>query len=112
MVMCVKIYTISNPITGEIRYVGKTIQSLNERLRKHMTDKRNSYKVNWLKQLKLNGIVPEIMLIDECDESLIAGARTPANIGARRQRIYLLLVLFELANRVVLQTACPSLVGK
>jgi Uri superfamily endonuclease len=35
----VKTYTLSHPITNEVRYVGKTVESLNERLRKHLQRK-------------------------------------------------------------------------
>lgn len=63
----VKIYTLSNPINNEIRYVGKTIESLNERLRKHLIDKRRNHKSNWVKSLINVGLKPKIELIEECD---------------------------------------------
>lgn len=39
-----KIYTLSDPITNEIRYVGQTIKSLNQRLNQHLICKKNSYR--------------------------------------------------------------------
>lgn len=53
----VNIYTLEHPITGEIKYVGKTIKSLQIRLSEHITDskKYNFKNPNWIKSiLKLN----------------------------------------------------------
>lgn len=63
----VKIYYLSHPITNEIRYVGKTVETLNERLRKHLQKKEISYRYNWIISLKKKGLVPKINLIEECD---------------------------------------------
>lgn len=60
-----KLYTLSNPITNEIRYVGKTIQTLENRLKKHLRAKDKSHRVNWIKSLKNKGLEPRIELICE-----------------------------------------------
>ena len=62
----VKIYTLSDPISGEIRYVGKTIEDLNVRLSRHVRRRDNTYKSNWIFSLKKIGLIPKIELLDEC----------------------------------------------
>jgi group I intron endonuclease len=69
----VKIYTLSDPITLEIRYIGKTVQSLERRLDGHiMSSIRNrekSHKCNWIKHLYKKDLSPIIELLDEIDEN-------------------------------------------
>ena len=62
----VKIYTLSHPLTNEVRYVGKTVESLEERLRKHLSRYDNTYKSKWIFFLKRKGLTPNIELLDEC----------------------------------------------
>lgn len=70
----VKIYTLSHPRTKEIKYIGKTIKSLNNRLGGH---KRyalsklagSDYKSDWVKSLLKQGLEPEIEILDEVLES-------------------------------------------
>lgn len=64
----IKIYTLSNPVTNEIKYVGQTKKSLAERLRNHLKSKEKVYRVYWINSLKMNGVVPKIELIEEVDE--------------------------------------------
>lgn len=70
----VKIYTLTDPITLEIRYIGKTVQSLERRLDGHiMSSIRNrekSHKCNWIKQLYKKDLSPVIELLDEIDETI------------------------------------------
>jgi group I intron endonuclease len=63
----IKIYTLSHPITNEIRYVGKTSSPLEERLRKHLLKHDNTYRDNWITSLVKNNLRPKIELLDECD---------------------------------------------
>lgn len=44
----VKIYTLEDPITGKIRYIGKTKQTLNKRLDNHIYGKSTSHKKSWI----------------------------------------------------------------
>ena len=60
----ISIYTLSNPYTKEVRYVGMTSKTLNERLIKHVSDKKGTRKCMWIKSLKNKGLVPEIDLIE------------------------------------------------
>jgi len=60
------IYTLSDPETNEVRYVGKT-QNIKERYNKHLRmskSKKNSntYLYSWIKSLKSN---PKIEVLDE-----------------------------------------------
>lgn len=66
--MKTKIYTLSHPITKEIRYVGKTKFSLNDRLCKHMLTKEKNHRANWIRKIKKAGLKPIIELIEEVDD--------------------------------------------
>lgn len=62
----VYIYALADPITHEIKYIGKTV-NLKARLYMHYRETSKTYKNNWLKSL--NGSKPEVFTLDECDES-------------------------------------------
>lgn len=64
----VYIYTLSDPITNDICYVGKTY-NLNKRLIKHKYEKTSTLKNNWIKKLKKQNLNPIINVIDEVQES-------------------------------------------
>lgn len=56
-----KIYSLSDPRTGEVRYVGKTIQPLRERLQAHLGYARSGGKrpvCKWLRGLLAVGLEP------------------------------------------------------
>lgn len=66
----VLLYTLSDPITNEIRYVGKTTQSLNTRYSDHINtnglrSKQNYKSRNWIKSLALKELLPKIEILDE-----------------------------------------------
>ncbi len=61
-----KIYSLIDPITNEIRYVGKTVSPLYKRLSSHYRDKKKSYKTNWINTLRNKGLKPLIKLIEIC----------------------------------------------
>jgi hypothetical protein len=66
----VKIYALVNPITKQIRYIGKTKNTLKVRLSQHLRDSNlKTHKNKWIKSLAKNDLKPEIMLIEEVDES-------------------------------------------
>lgn len=67
------IYTLSHPITNEIRYIGKTKQSLYNRYADHISIKNNRNKLNyhsknWIKSLLKDNLKPKIELLDIVDE--------------------------------------------
>ena len=69
------IYTLSDPDTKEIRYVGKTVKSLEERLNNHVQETRmngygkRTYKNNWIKGLLLIGKLPVVEALDIVDDT-------------------------------------------
>jgi hypothetical protein len=67
----VYIYSLNDPITNEIRYIGKTIQPLKNRLKCHLHPNKNdkTHRANWILNLKNNGLKPTINLIEECSDS-------------------------------------------
>lgn len=66
----IKIYTLSDPITNEVRYIGQTKHSLEERLRGHLKSKGKTYRVYWINSIKNKGLVPKIELLEEVDKSV------------------------------------------
>lgn len=61
------IYSLSDPKTGEIRYIGKTYNHLRKRLYAHINECKSgnkSHKINWIKSILSNGDVPIISTID------------------------------------------------
>lgn len=65
------IYALIDPISDEIRYIGKT-KNIEKRYKQHLYPKKrdNSKRAIWLKELKINGLKPKIKVIDIADESL------------------------------------------
>lgn len=63
------IYSLKNPITNEIRYIGKT-GDLRRRLQNHISHSktRNSRISNWLKSLIKENLLPIIEIIEECNK--------------------------------------------
>jgi hypothetical protein len=64
------IYTLSDPITNEIRYVGKT-KNPSDRLKGHIKEsyKKNTYKNNWVNGLITKNNTPIMEIIDEVEEN-------------------------------------------
>lgn len=64
----VVIYGLSDPLTGELRYVGKTVKSLRHRLKSHLVAVRRGeskhHAGNWLRKLIDDGVQPEIFEIE------------------------------------------------
>jgi hypothetical protein len=67
--MTTYIYTLSDPRTGEVRYVGKTV---NPKQRRHnhsnVARDKGTYKRNWINQLKQNKLRPVFEIVDEVQE--------------------------------------------
>jgi group I intron endonuclease len=62
-----KIYKLIDPNTNEIRYIGRTVQKLENRLKKHLNANDKSYRVNWIKSLLNKDLFPIIELICETE---------------------------------------------
>lgn len=62
------IYTLTDPISKEVKYIGKT-KNIERRFYKHITEKRNNtYKEQWIGGLKNKGYLPIIEVLDVVDE--------------------------------------------
>lgn len=59
------IYTLTDPITNEVRYVGKA-NKVNERYNAHLnkTRKHQTHKRNWINKLRKQGLKPIVEVID------------------------------------------------
>lgn len=64
------IYILIDPRDNQVRYVGKT-KNITRRFNQHISEasKVRTYKNNWLLQLKLNKLRPEMVIIDECEDN-------------------------------------------
>jgi hypothetical protein len=67
------IYGLADPNTGELRYVGKTVMPLTQRLgfhcnRAELSRKNDTHKNNWVKKLLREGKRPEIFVVEEHEE--------------------------------------------
>jgi len=63
------IYTLSDPDTNEIRYVGKT-NTVRKRLYAHIIEcktDRTTHKISWIKSLLSNNKKPNISILDEVE---------------------------------------------
>jgi group I intron endonuclease len=63
------IYGLMDPITNQVRYIGKSVNP-KQRLRRHIANINlyDSHKDRWLRKLNENGVRPEIIIIDEVSE--------------------------------------------
>lgn len=61
-----QIYSLSEPDTCKIRYIGFTSQSLNKRLKEHLKDNRKTHRRSWIESLKKRNLVPVIDNIEHC----------------------------------------------
>ena len=58
------IYAVVDPRNNEVRYVGKTVRKLNQRLSEHLRSKANTYCAKWFRKLKSEGIKPEMLELE------------------------------------------------
>lgn len=65
------IYDLSCPLTGDIRYIGKTSRTINERLTQHISDvnRKKNHVQCWIKSLIDNNLKPIISILDEVENS-------------------------------------------
>ncbi len=67
----ISIYGLSDPRTDELRYVGKTQSSLEERKKEHLqvaSKPKHQHRVTWIRSLLAEGVKPDIWLIEEVPE--------------------------------------------
>lgn len=58
------IYTLEHPVTEEIRYIGKTCQTLQIRLWNHKSSKGNNHRCKWIQSLLKQGLAPTIRAVE------------------------------------------------
>jgi predicted DNA binding CopG/RHH family protein len=65
------IYDLSCPLSGNIRYIGKTSRTIEERLTQHISDtkRKNNHVQCWIKNLLNKNLLPVINIIDEVNEN-------------------------------------------
>lgn len=64
------IYGLVDPITNELRYIGKAKNAL-DRFHEHMRPRNlvaRTHKNNWLNSLVAQGLKPELIIIEECPD--------------------------------------------
>lgn len=66
MLNIIYIYGLIDPITAEVRYIGKSIRP-KERLTNHMNEVSNCHRSHWLQSLKSIGLKPEMVILEELD---------------------------------------------
>lgn len=57
------IYCLKEPDTGEIRYFGKTCQTIRGRFKRHLRNKQNTYVSCWIKSLTVSGKSPDVEVL-------------------------------------------------
>ena len=69
------IYTLSDPRSGEVRYVGKTINTLSKRLSQHICQAKRTqgHKACWVRSLLAEGVTPVIKYVDEIEGTVEHG---------------------------------------
>lgn len=67
-----RIYTLTDPITNQVRYVGKTIQSLEIRRNRHIQDSKRKFnhRACWIRGLLKQGKKPIIELLEEVSDDV------------------------------------------
>jgi hypothetical protein len=61
------IYSLSDPRTNQIRYIGKS-DNPKIRLESHLKDKKFNHKVNWIRSLSILKLKPIVEVVDEVAE--------------------------------------------
>ena len=90
--MSASLYTLSDPRTGEVRYVGWTVRKPSIRLSAHMSDARRGipdYRCRWIRVLLAGGVRPTLSvlaLVEEADGAMIE-KRAIAAFRARAARL-------------------------
>jgi len=62
------IYGLADPMTGHLRYIGKTV-NLGRRLHDHLRATDRSHRTDWVHSLLTRGLQPEIFAIEEVSEA-------------------------------------------
>lgn len=70
----INIYSLSHPDTNEVRYIGKTVKPVSQRLSNHIYNakvtRHNKHLSNWILKILLEGKRPKIECLEVCDEEV------------------------------------------
>lgn len=77
------IYTLSDPISKEIRYVGITTQPIQNRLYSHLSCRYNAKKYKWICNLKKRKLRP---IIEELDYVVASKSKREENFWIEQFR--------------------------
>lgn len=70
---CVFIYGLVDPRSGEVRYVGKTMHSPEQRRDEHVREarrmERRGRRLSWIRKLTKLGMVPSVTVLDTVNEN-------------------------------------------
>lgn len=78
------LYALAEPDTGEIRYIGKTEDTVKRRLSKHMAPsslRRKCHRTDWISSLKKRGMKPALIVLAEAELSEHLAAEEVAMIA-------------------------------
>lgn len=60
-----RIYLLIDPRSREVRYVGKTVQRPEVRLKDHLTNRAGCHCACWVRSLRRHGLKPLMRVVDE-----------------------------------------------
>ncbi len=63
------IYGLVCPISNEIRYIGKS-DNPRKRLQEHLNERRHNHRGNWIQGLRVQGLAPILIILEETDADL------------------------------------------
>ncbi|MBF0553237.1 MAG: GIY-YIG nuclease family protein [Nitrospirae bacterium] len=63
------IYALVDPISIEMRYIGKSTNP-HKRLSRHLIDKQRTHKTSWIQSLRNKGLKPIYCILEQWRKSL------------------------------------------
>lgn len=67
--MTTSIYGLVDPLTHQVSYIGRTID-LYERFDAHLKDVAETLKAKWIKNLRVSGVSPVMIVLEEVDDEV------------------------------------------
>ena len=92
------VYALCEPGTEIVRYVGVSEQP-EKRINQHIIAKRNAALVDWLKQIKAQGLLPSLLILETFDN------HWSGMLGERRWIHHYLAQQAQLFNKMLYPTS-------